>query len=194
MRSGTGPRSGVSLNETSLSADGAKVAPTAGEHRRSKGYVTSWRRPFRGVDLWERGAALSISHPRPPETPTTEPRHHHLATTATRCPTTDPRRHDLAPTVTRRTHPERRAVPSGRAVAEPAAVRRSRRQEPPGARATVPAGTRWCAGSYDRRVDTADRADVAIVGAGIIGLAHAVEAVRTGHSVIMIDRDSRAVG
>ncbi|MCU1556803.1 MAG: hypothetical protein JWN09_798 [Microbacteriaceae bacterium] len=36
--------------------------------------------------------------------------------------------------------------------------------------------------------------DVLIVGAGIIGLAHAAEAVRRGHTVTVIDRDSRAVG
>lgn len=33
-----------------------------------------------------------------------------------------------------------------------------------------------------------------IVGAGIVGLAHAAEAVDRGHSVVVIDRDSRAVG
>ena len=36
--------------------------------------------------------------------------------------------------------------------------------------------------------------DVLIVGAGIIGLAHATEALRRGLSVTIIDRDARAVG
>jgi FAD dependent oxidoreductase TIGR03364 len=36
--------------------------------------------------------------------------------------------------------------------------------------------------------------DVLIVGAGIVGLAHATEALDRGLSVIVIDRDSRAVG
>ncbi|WP_250008136.1 TIGR03364 family FAD-dependent oxidoreductase [Actinoplanes sp. M2I2] len=36
--------------------------------------------------------------------------------------------------------------------------------------------------------------DVAIVGGGIVGLAHAVEAVARGLSVTVIDRDERAVG
>ncbi|UFS59984.1 TIGR03364 family FAD-dependent oxidoreductase [Subtercola endophyticus] len=36
--------------------------------------------------------------------------------------------------------------------------------------------------------------DVVIVGAGIVGLAHATEALRRGLSVVVIDRDSRAVG
>jgi D-hydroxyproline dehydrogenase subunit beta len=36
--------------------------------------------------------------------------------------------------------------------------------------------------------------DVAIVGAGIVGLAHAVEAVRRGLSVIVVERDERATG
>ena len=37
-------------------------------------------------------------------------------------------------------------------------------------------------------------ADILIVGAGIVGLAHAAEAMRAGLSVVVIDRDSRAVG
>jgi D-hydroxyproline dehydrogenase subunit beta len=37
-------------------------------------------------------------------------------------------------------------------------------------------------------------ADVAVVGAGIVGLAHAYEAHRRGFSVVVIDRDERAVG
>lgn len=36
--------------------------------------------------------------------------------------------------------------------------------------------------------------DVVIVGAGIVGLAHAVEAVRRGLSVVVVERDERAVG
>lgn len=36
--------------------------------------------------------------------------------------------------------------------------------------------------------------DVLVVGAGIVGLAHAAEAVDRGLSVVVIDRDSRAVG
>lgn len=37
-------------------------------------------------------------------------------------------------------------------------------------------------------------ADLVIVGAGIVGLAHAVHAVRAGASVLVLDRDDRAVG
>ena len=37
-------------------------------------------------------------------------------------------------------------------------------------------------------------ADVAIVGAGIVGLAHAYEARRRGLDVVVVDRDERAVG
>src|SRR5688572_4486826 len=36
--------------------------------------------------------------------------------------------------------------------------------------------------------------DVAIVGAGIVGLAHALAAARLGTRVIVIDRDAHAVG
>ena len=39
-----------------------------------------------------------------------------------------------------------------------------------------------------------DSYDVAIVGAGIVGLAHALAAARLGLSVIVVDRDSRANG
>lgn len=38
------------------------------------------------------------------------------------------------------------------------------------------------------------RADVAIVGTGIVGLAHAVEAVHRGLSVVVVERDERARG
>lgn len=37
-------------------------------------------------------------------------------------------------------------------------------------------------------------ADLVVVGAGIVGLAHAVEAVARGMSVTVVDRDERAVG
>lgn len=37
-------------------------------------------------------------------------------------------------------------------------------------------------------------ADVVVVGAGIVGLAHAVEASARGASVLVVDRDERAVG
>lgn len=36
--------------------------------------------------------------------------------------------------------------------------------------------------------------DVAIVGAGIVGLSHALAALKRGKSVVVIDRDARAVG
>lgn len=36
--------------------------------------------------------------------------------------------------------------------------------------------------------------DLAIVGAGILGLAHALAAVRQGHRVVVIDREARAIG
>ncbi|MDH5454035.1 MAG: FAD-dependent oxidoreductase, partial [Paracoccaceae bacterium] len=39
-----------------------------------------------------------------------------------------------------------------------------------------------------------DHFDLAIVGAGIIGLAHALAAVRIGKKVIVIDRDAVAKG
>ncbi|MFC5500945.1 TIGR03364 family FAD-dependent oxidoreductase [Lysinimonas soli] len=42
----------------------------------------------------------------------------------------------------------------------------------------------------DGRVDT----DVLVVGAGIVGLAHAIAAVERGLTVTIIDRDARAVG
>jgi D-hydroxyproline dehydrogenase subunit beta len=37
-------------------------------------------------------------------------------------------------------------------------------------------------------------ADVGVVGAGMVGLAHALEARRRGMSVVLLERDSRAVG
>jgi glycine/D-amino acid oxidase-like deaminating enzyme len=36
--------------------------------------------------------------------------------------------------------------------------------------------------------------DIAIVGAGIVGLAHALAASRAGLTCIVIDRDQRAIG
>lgn len=41
---------------------------------------------------------------------------------------------------------------------------------------------------------TLGEADVVIVGAGVVGLAHAVEAVRRGLSVAVVERDERATG
>jgi FAD dependent oxidoreductase TIGR03364 len=41
---------------------------------------------------------------------------------------------------------------------------------------------------------TSDRVDLAIVGAGVVGLAHAVEAVQRGLSVVVVERDERATG
>ena len=38
------------------------------------------------------------------------------------------------------------------------------------------------------------RPDLVVVGAGIVGLAHAVEAIKRGLSVLVIERDERAVG
>jgi FAD dependent oxidoreductase TIGR03364 len=38
------------------------------------------------------------------------------------------------------------------------------------------------------------RADVAIVGAGILGLAHAYEAARRGHTVVVFEKNPRAAG
>ncbi|MFC4947683.1 TIGR03364 family FAD-dependent oxidoreductase [Pseudonocardia sp. GCM10023141] len=41
---------------------------------------------------------------------------------------------------------------------------------------------------------SSERPDLAVVGGGIVGLAHAVEAVARGLSVTLIERDDRAVG
>lgn len=41
---------------------------------------------------------------------------------------------------------------------------------------------------------TTARADLVVVGAGIVGLAHAAEAVDRGLSVVVIERDARSVG
>ena len=40
----------------------------------------------------------------------------------------------------------------------------------------------------------ADAFDVAVVGAGVLGLAHALAAVRTGRRVVIVDRDAQANG
>ena len=42
--------------------------------------------------------------------------------------------------------------------------------------------------------DVTQRFDLAVVGAGILGLAHALAAVRRGLSVVVIDRDAQANG
>lgn len=42
--------------------------------------------------------------------------------------------------------------------------------------------------------DSRNSSDLVVVGAGIVGLAHAVEAVRRGMSVTVVERDERAVG
>lgn len=41
---------------------------------------------------------------------------------------------------------------------------------------------------------TTRHADVAVVGGGIVGLAHALAAARAGHSVVLFERDAKAVG
>jgi glycine/D-amino acid oxidase-like deaminating enzyme len=37
-------------------------------------------------------------------------------------------------------------------------------------------------------------ADLVVVGAGVVGLAHAIEARARGLSVVVVERDARAVG
>jgi FAD dependent oxidoreductase TIGR03364 len=39
-----------------------------------------------------------------------------------------------------------------------------------------------------------DRADLVVVGAGVVGLAHALHAIRRGLSVVVVERDERPVG
>ena len=46
----------------------------------------------------------------------------------------------------------------------------------------------------NRGRDVTQRFDLAVVGAGILGLAHALAAVRRGLSVVVIDRDAQANG
>ncbi|MEV6865273.1 TIGR03364 family FAD-dependent oxidoreductase [Streptosporangium subroseum] len=48
--------------------------------------------------------------------------------------------------------------------------------------------------SYLPRNQSLDSADLVVIGAGIVGLAHAVDAVRRGLSVAVIERDERATG
>ncbi|MBM3115408.1 TIGR03364 family FAD-dependent oxidoreductase [Jeongeupia naejangsanensis] len=43
-------------------------------------------------------------------------------------------------------------------------------------------------------MNTAKRCDIAIVGAGIVGLAHALAAVKRGHTVTVFERDSQPLG
>src|SRR5215469_17947476 len=44
------------------------------------------------------------------------------------------------------------------------------------------------------RHTAAPSADLVVVGAGVVGLAHAIEAHARGHSVVVVERDARAVG
>lgn len=68
-----------------------------------------------------------------------------------------------------------------------------RRPAPSGRTHALPAGhpgTR----SPSTGNDLPARVDLVVVGAGIVGLAHAVEAVGRGLSVLVVERDDRAVG
>ena len=48
--------------------------------------------------------------------------------------------------------------------------------------------------SVSRTASAAPRFDLAVVGAGIVGLAHALAAARAGLKVVVIERDLRASG
>jgi D-hydroxyproline dehydrogenase subunit beta len=65
------------------------------------------------------------------------------------------------------------------------------RQAPGRVLATGPAGSSV---SVVPHSSAARSADLVVVGAGIVGLAHAIEASNRGLSVVVIDRDERAVG
>ncbi|HVW17009.1 MAG TPA: FAD-dependent oxidoreductase, partial [Solirubrobacteraceae bacterium] len=45
-----------------------------------------------------------------------------------------------------------------------------------------------------RQSDLIAAADLVVIGAGIVGLAHALEALDRGLSVVVVERDERAVG